>query len=52
MNLWDEIRIGFSNGGADRSTLASSIWNYNHSWEYVVRVLNVAAQLETAKGGG
>jgi hypothetical protein len=40
-----------ANGGADRSTLATSIWNYNHSWEYVVRVLNVAAQLETAKGG-
>jgi len=39
------------NGGADRNTLATSIWNYNHSWEYVVRVLNVAAQLETAKGG-
>ena len=39
------------NGGADRSTLATSIWNYNHSWEYVVRVLDVPAQLETAKGG-
>jgi hypothetical protein len=31
--------------------LATAVWNYNHSWEYVVRVLTVAAQLETAKGG-
>jgi membrane-bound lytic murein transglycosylase B len=40
-----------ANGGGDRSTLATAVWNYNHSWEYVVRVLTVAAQLETAKGG-
>jgi hypothetical protein len=39
------------NGGGDRSSLATAVWNYNHSWEYVVRVLNVAAQLETARGG-
>jgi membrane-bound lytic murein transglycosylase B len=39
-----------ANGGGDRSTLATSIWNYNHSWEYVARVLDVAAQLQTAKG--
>ena len=39
------------NGGGDRSTLATAIWNYNHSWEYVARVLDVSAQLETAKGG-
>jgi hypothetical protein len=39
------------NGGGDRATLATAIWNYNHSWEYVARVLDVAAQLETAKGG-
>ena len=38
------------NGGGDRATLATAIWNYNHSWEYVARVLDVAAQLETAKG--
>jgi hypothetical protein len=38
------------NGGADRATLSTAIWNYNHSWEYVARVLDVAAQLETAKG--
>lgn len=38
------------NGGGDRSTLATAIWNYNHSWEYVARVLDVAAQLDTAKG--
>lgn len=39
------------NGGGDRATLATAIWNYNHSWEYVARVLDVAAQLDTAKGG-
>jgi hypothetical protein len=39
------------NGGGDRATLATAIWNYNHSWEYVSRVLDVAAQLDTAKGG-
>lgn len=39
------------NGGGDRSSLATAIWNYNHSWEYVARVLDVSAQLETAKGG-
>jgi hypothetical protein len=38
------------NGGGDRATLATAVWNYNHSWEYVARVLDVAAQLETAKG--
>jgi membrane-bound lytic murein transglycosylase B len=38
------------NGGGDRSTLATAVWNYNHSWEYVVRVLNVSAQLESARG--
>jgi transglycosylase-like protein with SLT domain len=39
------------NGGGDRATLATAVWNYNHSWAYVVRVLNVAAQLESARGG-
>ena len=39
-----------ANGGGDRATLATAIWNYNHSWEYVARVLDVAAQLESAKG--
>jgi hypothetical protein len=38
------------NGGGERSTLATAVWNYNHSWEYVVRVLNVSAQLESARG--
>jgi len=38
------------NGGGDRATLATAIWNYNHSWEYVARVLDVAAQMETARG--
>ena len=39
------------NGGGDRATLATAVWNYNHSWEYVARVLDVAAQMETAQGG-
>jgi hypothetical protein len=39
-----------ANGAGDRATLATALWNYNHSWEYVVRVLDVSAQLETAKG--
>jgi len=39
------------NGGGDRSTLATALWNYNHSWVYVNRVLDVSAQMETAKGG-
>jgi hypothetical protein len=43
-------RLLCSNGGGDRSTLATAVWNYNHSWEYVVRVLNVSAQLESARG--
>ena len=39
------------NGGGDRATLATAVWNYNHSWSYVARVLDVAAQIESAKGG-
>jgi hypothetical protein len=39
-----------ANGAGDRTTLATALWNYNHSWEYVARVLNVSAQMETAKG--
>jgi membrane-bound lytic murein transglycosylase B len=38
-----------ANGGGDRETLGTAVWNYNHSWEYVVRVLNVANQMETAR---
>ena len=44
-------RLLCANGGATRATLATAIWNYNHSWEYVVKVLSVSAQLETAQGG-
>ncbi|MBV8160232.1 MAG: lytic transglycosylase domain-containing protein [Acidimicrobiia bacterium] len=44
-------RLLCANGGADRATLSTAIWNYNHSWAYVARVLDVAAQLQTAKGG-
>lgn len=39
-----------SNGAGDRTTLATALWNYNHSWAYVARVLDVSAQMETAKG--
>jgi len=39
-----------ANGAGDRATLATALWNYNHSWEYVARVLDVSAQMETAKG--
>jgi len=38
-----------ANGGGTRETLGTAIWNYNHSWEYVAKVLNVANQIETAK---
>ena len=38
-----------ANGGGDRETLGTAIWNYNHSWEYVVKVLDVANQIETAR---
>src|SRR3954469_16719138 len=44
-------RLLCSNGAGERATLATALWNYNHSWEYVARVLDVAAQLETVKGG-
>jgi hypothetical protein len=43
-------RLLCANGGGDRETLATAVWNYNHSWEYVAKVINVANQLETAKG--
>jgi hypothetical protein len=37
------------NGGGTRETLGTAIWNYNHSWEYVAKVLSVANQIETAR---
>ena len=39
-----------ANGAGDRTTLATALWNYNHSWEYVARVLDVSTQMETARG--
>ncbi len=38
-----------ANGGGDRETLGTAVWNYNHSWEYVAKVLTVADQIDTAK---
>lgn len=34
-----------ANGGGIRSTLASAIWNYNHSWSYVTRVLSLSTAM-------
>ena len=38
-----------ANGAGDRATLATAIWNYNHSWAYVARVLEVSTQLTEAE---
>ena len=37
-----------ANGAGRHDTLATSIWNYNHSWAYVARVLDVSTQLAEA----
>jgi hypothetical protein len=34
-----------ANGGGSRSQLATAIWNYNHSWSYVTRVLSLSAAM-------
>jgi membrane-bound lytic murein transglycosylase B len=34
-----------ANGGGTRGQLATAIWNYNHSWSYVTRVLSVSAAM-------
>ena len=31
-----------TNGGGDRDRLATAVWNYNRSWSYVNRVLDLA----------
>ena len=31
-----------TNGGGDRDRLATAVWNYNRSWSYVSRVLDLA----------
>lgn len=41
-------RLLCANGGADPSRLASALWNYNHSDDYVRRVLNAATSVATA----
>jgi hypothetical protein len=37
-----------ANGAGSHETLATAIWNYNHSWAYVARVLAVSSQLAEA----
>jgi hypothetical protein len=37
-----------ANGVANEATRASAIWNYNHSWSYVRRVLERTAELNAA----
>lgn len=46
MNVADALhgaaRLLCANGGADAGRLPGAIWNYNHSDDYVVRVLSLA----------
>ena len=46
-NLVDAVfgaaRLLCANGGADPASLPFAVWNYNHSWDYVRRVLTLAA---------
>lgn len=39
--LYGATRLLCANGGADPDRLASAVWNYNHSDEYVRRVLDL-----------
>ena len=39
------VRYLCANGGGTRSQLATAIWNYNHSWPYVTRVLSLSAAM-------
>ena len=45
-NLVDSVfgaaRLLCANGGADPASLPFAVWNYNHSWDYVRRVLTLA----------
>jgi transglycosylase-like protein with SLT domain len=34
-----------ANGGGSHTQLATAIWNYNHSWPYVTRVLSLSAAM-------
>jgi len=38
-------RMLCANGGGIPSQLATAIWSYNHSWQYVARVLSLSAAL-------
>ena len=39
------VRYLCANGGGTQSQLATAIWNYNHSWPYVTRVLSLSAAM-------
>jgi hypothetical protein len=45
-NLVDAVfgaaRLLCANGGGDPSSLPAALWNYNHSWDYVRRVLELS----------
>lgn len=56
-NVWDledalagATHLLCANGVADPATHASAIWNYNHSWSYVRRVLARTAELHAGQG--
>jgi hypothetical protein len=38
-------RMLCANGGGVPSQLATAIWSYNHSWQYVAQVLSLSAAL-------
>ena len=46
--VYSAAKLLCANGAGNRETLASAIWNYNHSWAYVARVLAVSSQLAEA----
>lgn len=43
-------RLLCANGATTPATFESAIWNYNHSWSYVGRVLDRIAELHSAFG--
>jgi hypothetical protein len=46
-NLVDAVfgaaRLLCANGGGDPASLPAALWSYNHSWDYVERVLSLSA---------
>ena len=51
MSLWlrraHAARLLCANGGGDPARLASALWNYNHSDDYVHRVLAIARSVRS-----